>query len=133
MDLINPQKNKPRTAWGADKMLSLQTGKVGVRMPGVPDQQMKSRDMVKMVQDKVVRFMETAVYPQQLTFTRYSEVPEGTSLYQIVHGREVDGIQEQGVRAFVLENKKNYARFLVSPLMPSEHDARAWASSLANT
>lgn len=83
---------------------------------------------VKRIRQKIARFTQTAVYPQQLTLkTEYLGVGAGAHVYKITKGREVGGVQEDGVRAFVLVYEEDRARLIISPLMPSEFDARTWA------
>lgn len=81
----------------------------------------------KAVHDKLAAFISTAIYPQQLTIPRqYATTREGCFIFRILEGRLIDGIREDGVRVVVQENLRN-ARFVISPLFRSKHDALTWA------
>lgn len=117
-DLILPSglKGKLRRDWGTQNM-------VEVDHYGGP----KVNGAVVNVQRKIKNFMDRAVYPQQLTIPRqYATTQEGCFICHFYEGRIIDGVQEQGARVVVQENAK-MARFVVSPLFISIHDARSWA------
>ncbi len=81
----------------------------------------------RIVQQRIENFVKRAVFPQQLTLPRqYATTREGTFIFKVLVGRKIDGIQEQGARVVVQENAQQ-ARFVMSPLFASKHDARAWA------
>lgn len=81
------------------------------------------------IQRKIEGFIANAIFPQQLSVPRdYATTKEGVSIYRVLKGRKVAGIVEDGVRVVVLECGK-YARFVMSPLMPTEYDAIQWARS----
>lgn len=83
---------------------------------------------------KIAKFIRTAVYPQQLTIPRqYATTREGCWVYKILEGREMlldphskAKYREKGVRVVVQENARQ-ARFVISPLFDSTHDALGWA------
>ena len=121
MDLKLPDahKNKPRRDWGLQNIVGLS----GTTIP----KNIENVHRERMVRSKIDNFINRAVFPQQLTIPRqYATTQEGVSIYKMLEGRVIDGIQEQGVRAVVLENAK-FARFVMSPLMPSRSDAEQWA------
>lgn len=116
-DLILPSahKGKFRRDWGTQNM-------VGLDKAGPKVHSAKAN-----VQHKIDKFISRAVYPQQLSIPRqYATTQEGVSIYKILEGRIIDGYQEQGVRVVVQENAQ-MARFVVSPLFSSKHDALSWA------
>lgn len=79
------------------------------------------------VRRKIANFIQRAVYPQQLSIPRqYATTREGVFIYKIMEGREIDGYREPGARVVVQENAK-MARFVISPLFNSKHDALGWA------
>lgn len=79
------------------------------------------------VRAKIANFINTAIFPQQLTIPRqYATTREGCWVYKILEGRAINGFRENGVRVVVQENAKQ-ARFVISPLFASRHDALAWA------
>lgn len=109
-------KGKLRRDWGTQNMMGLDH----VAGPSVHGAQVN-------VQRKVKTFMDRAVYPQQLSVPRqYATTKEGVFICQTYEGRIIDGVQEQGARVVVQENAK-MARFVISPLFSSIHDARSWA------
>jgi hypothetical protein len=117
-DLILPSahKGKLRREWGTQNMMGLD--------PAGP----KLHSAQTNVQRKIDKFISRAVYPQQLSVPRqYATTREGSFIYRILEGRVIDGYQEQGVRVVVQENAQ-MARFVISPLFSSTHDARSWAS-----
>jgi len=82
---------------------------------------------------KIANFIQNAVYPQQLTIPRdYLSTETGVRIYKILEGRpiKVTGsnatFKEKGIRVVVLENGAQ-ARFIMSPLFSSKHDALTWA------
>lgn len=119
--------NMPRHVWGKDNIVRLEGGGVVGRLPD--GHQIKNALQQRNVRNKIARFTQIAIYPQQLTVPRqYATTREGVFLYKILKGRTIGGYQEDGVRVVVQENAK-MARFVMSPLMPSEYDARQWAKS----
>ena len=122
MDLSLPDahKGKPRRDWGLQNL-------VGFKHPGNIPVHLKNAHQQRKVRQKVANFVRTAIYPQQLTIPRqYATTKEGVSLYKILEGRIINGIQEQGVRVIVQENLQQ-ARFVISPLHASQEDAIQWA------
>lgn len=119
LDLVTPNVgNMLRRDWGLQNM-------IGLRSPGAVQQ--KNAAIQQRVRAKIANFISTAIFPQQLTVPRqYATTAEGVRIYKIMKGRVVGGVQENGVRVVVQENAQQ-ARFVISPLMPSEHDAMAWA------
>ena len=118
-DLIIPSehKGKLRREWGTQNM-------VGIDAAGGP----KVHTAQANVQAKINTFLERAIYPQQLSVPRqYATTKEGAFIYMTMEGRTIDGLQEQGARVVVQENAQ-MARFVISPLFSSIHDARSWAS-----
>jgi len=85
------------------------------------------------VRGKIANFVQTAIYPQQLTVPRqYATTQEGCWVYKILEGREIPSdngakYRERGVRVVVQENAQQ-ARFIMSPLFGSKHDALSWAT-----
>ncbi len=119
IDLPTPlvHKNKPRQAWGAKNMVGLDSASG----PRIHTAQVN-------VQKKIDNFIARAIYPQQLSIPRqYATTQEGSFIFRVLEGRMIDGLQEQGVRVVVQENAQ-MARFVISPLFSSTHDARSWAS-----
>lgn len=109
-------EHKLRRDWGTQNV-------VGVGLNGGP----KVHAAQGNVQHKVATFIARGIYPQQLSIPRqYSTTSEGVFIHTEFEGRIIDGVQEQGARLIVQENAK-MARFVVSPLFDSIHDARSWA------
>jgi hypothetical protein len=107
---------KPRRDWGTQNLVGLDT-KSG---PKIHTAQQN-------VRHKIAKFIQRAVYPQQLSVPRqYASTQQGTFIYKIMEGRIIDGFQEQGARVVVQENAR-MARFVMSPLFSSKHDALSWA------
>lgn len=123
-DLITPNTKAGmfRRDWGLENMIGADTRP----LHGVAPDMLNSFRQQK-VRGKIANFLQRAVYPQQLTIPRqYATTQAGVSIYKIMHGRVIDGLQEDGVRIVVLENAQQ-ARFVISPLFGNEFDARAWA------
>ena len=79
------------------------------------------------VRHKIATFIQRAVFPQQLSVPRqYATTREGCWVYKVMEGRVIDGVPERGARVVVQENAQ-MARFIISPLFNSKHDALAWA------
>lgn len=117
-DLILPQglQGKLRRDWGTQNLSELDHA-------GGP----RVHTAQQNVNRKIAHFVNTAIYPQQLTVPRqYATTKQGTWVYKVFEGRVVDGFQEQGARVVVQENAK-LARFVMSPLFSSKHDALDWA------
>jgi hypothetical protein len=101
---------------------------VGVNPAPVPVT-MNNEFRQQKVRNKIATFVRTAIYPQQLTVPRqYATTREGCWVYKILEGREISGFREDGVRVVVQENAQQ-ARFVISPLFSTKHDALAWANS----
>ena len=116
-DLIIPDahKGKFRRDWGTQNMVGLD--KAGPKLNAVQVS----------VNQKIENFISRAVHPQQLSVPRqYATTKEGVFIYRTMEGRNIDGYQEQGARVVVQENAQ-MARFVISPLFSSIHDARSWA------
>lgn len=133
MDLITPSvfKDKRRADWGLSNAIGMDTGVMGMTLAGQPSDKMKmiysNEWRQRRVRQKIMNFYKTAIYPQQLTVPRqYATTREGTTVFKIVEGREINGIKEDGVRVVVQENKQQ-ARFIMSPLFSNRHDALQWA------
>lgn len=134
MDLVTPSvfKDKRRADWGLNNTIGMDTGIMGLTLAGQKssDKEMMIRSnewRQRRVRQKIMNFYKTAVYPQQLTVPRqYATTQEGTIIFKIVEGREINGIKEDGVRVVVQENKQQ-ARFIMSPLFSNRHDALQWA------
>jgi len=117
-DLILPtaHSGKLRRDWGTQNV-------VGIDSAGGP----KIHTAQMNVKKKIDNFVARAVYPQQLSVPRqYATTREGVFIYKQMKGRIIDGYQEQGARVIVQENAK-MARFVISPLFGSIHDAQSWA------
>lgn len=116
---------KFRRDWGLSNI-------VGVEGPPNPNFRLPEWQKQR-ARQKVAHFIQTAVYPQQLTLPRdYLSTETGVRIYKILEGREirVSGssatYREKGVRVVVLENGRQ-ARFIMSPLFGNKHDALTWA------
>lgn len=121
MDLaVSPAlSGKLRRDWGLRNL-------VGADAPITP-LSMNNDFRQQQVRRKIATFISRAIYPQQLTIPRqYATTREGVWVYKILEGREIDGVRENGVRVVVQENAKQ-ARFVISPLFGSKHDALSWA------
>lgn len=110
-------------------LVELETARLGTK---TDPKQIKMEDRRRIVENKIKTFCNNAIYPQTLTLPRDpSTTKEGTFIFRMFKGRVVEGYEEQGVRCILQENSgwgnKAKARFLVSPLFPSEHDALSWA------
>ncbi len=116
-------EGKLRKDWGLQNTVGLEHSSKAV---------MKNNEMrMRRVRHKIATFTQTAIYPQQLTIPRqYSTTQEGTFIYKILEGREIDRVAGGGVRVVVQENLQQ-ARFIMSPLFNSRQDALDWA--LKNT
>ena len=120
-----PNFNKLRRDWGLQNM-------VGVQGPATPLS--KRTDYQKQrARQKIAQFIQNAVYPQQLTIPRdYLSTETGVRVYKILEGRPIKvsgssaSFKEKGIRVVVLENGAQ-ARFIMSPLFGSKHDALTWA------
>lgn len=120
-----PNLSKLRRDWGLQNI-------VGVKGPVTPLS--KRADYQKQqARRKIAHFLQNAVYPQQLTIPRdYLTTETGVRIYKILEGRpiKVSGsnatFREKGIRVVVLENGAQ-ARFIMSPLFGSKHDALTWA------
>ena len=109
-------ESKLRRDWGTQNM-------VAIDHMGGP----KVHGAVVNVQRKLKNFMDRAIFPQQLSVPRqYATTKKGVFICKEYEGRMIDGYQEQGARVVVQENAK-MARFVISPLFSSIHDARTWA------
>ena len=137
MDLTVPAsiKTKFRKDWGLQNAVGLD-----------PRDMPKSSDLISQanlnsfrqhkVRGKIASFVQSAVFPQQLSVPRqYATTREGCWIYKILEGRPVvvnseNGAKyrEKGIRVVVQENARQ-ARFVMSPLFGSKHDALAWAQS----
>jgi len=125
-DIATPNTTKLRKDFGLQNV-------VGASSP-LPPQLMNNGFRQQKVRQKVANFVQTAVYPQQLTIPRqYATTQEGCWIYKILEGRQLrlgdNGgalYREKGVRVVVQENAKQ-ARFVMSPLFGSKHDALSWA------
>ena len=127
MDLIVPAsiKSKFRKDWGLQNVMGLDAAPLFGK--SIVDQNNQNAFRQRRVRHKIATFIQTAIYPQQLTIPRqYATTREGTFIYKILSGRMVNGYKENGVRVVVQENARQ-ARFVISPLFDSEHDARSWA------
>ena len=119
LDLATPHTGKFRKDWGLDNMVGVNPAPVPVTMQNDFRQQK--------VRHKIATFVRTAIYPQQLTVPRqYATTREGCWVYKILEGREISGFREDGVRVVVQENAQQ-ARFVISPLFSTKHDALSWA------
>lgn len=119
LDLATPHTGKFRKDWGLDNMVGVTPAPVPVTMQNDFRQQK--------VRHKIATFVRTAIYPQQLTVPRqYATTREGCWVYKILEGREISGFREDGVRVVVQENAQQ-ARFVISPLFSTKHDALSWA------
>ena len=82
---------------------------------------------MQIVRRKIDNFTKSAVFPQQLTIPRqYATTQEGVFIYKVLEDREIDRVAGGGVRVVVQENAAQ-ARFYISPLFSSKHDALDWA------
>lgn len=128
MDLaVSPAlSGKLRRDWGLKNMIGVE----GRQLFGGNDlisQHNSNAVNQQQVRRKIATFVTRAIYPQQLTVPRqYATTREGVWVYKILEGREIDGVRENGVRVVVQENAKQ-ARFVISPLFGSKHDALSWA------
>lgn len=114
-----PHRNKARRDWGLQNAVGIDAAPNPVTMRNDFRQQMARR--------KIAQFTRTAIFPQQLTVPRqYATTREGCFLYKILTDREVDRPAGGGVRVVVQENAQQ-ARFIISPLFQSKHDALSWA------
>ena len=123
MDVTLPQplRGKFRRDWGLQNV-------IGAAAPSTP-LTMANEYRQRLVRIKIATFLRTAVFPQQLTVPRqYATTREGCWVYKILEGREISGFRENGVRVVVQENAKQ-ARFVISPLFASKHDALSWATT----
>ena len=121
MDLATSHQGKFRKDWGLQNM-------VGVNYP-MPQMKNTNEWAQQKVRAKIANFVRTAIYPQQLTVPRqYATTREGCWVYKILEGREITGFREDGVRVIVQENAQQ-ARFVISPLFGSKHDALSWAQT----
>lgn len=116
-----PHRGKFRRDFGLDRLIGLHP------KPLNAGERIKNALAQRGVRRKVANFIQTAIYPQQLTVPRqYATTQEGVFIYKILKGRDVSGFREDGVRVVVQENLKA-ARFVMSPLFSSEYDALQWA------
>lgn len=121
LDLQTPHAGKFRKDWGLQNM-------VGVN-PAENPVTMRNDFRLQKVRHKIATFVSTAIYPQQLTVPRqYATTREGCWIYKVLEGREINGVRENGVRVVVQENAQ-LARFVISPLFGTKHDALTWAQS----
>jgi hypothetical protein len=111
--------NLARRDWGTQNYIHL-----GSNLRSFPD-----AFGVQRARAKVAKFMQRAVYPQQLTIKSRFLPGAMTKVCKVMHGRVIDGYQEDGVRVVVLVVEQDNARFIISPLHRSEFDARTWAHS----
>lgn len=127
LDLATPHAGKFRRDWGLSNIVGADAARNPVSMSNDFRQQK--------VRGKIATFIQTAVYPQQLSIPRqYATTREGCWIYKILEGRKLrlrndDGApvyREKGVRVVVQENGRQ-ARFVMSPLFSSKHDALTWA------
>lgn len=119
LDLTTPHEGKLRRDWGLQNVVGVDAA------PSMPSMQNAFRQ--HKVRGKIATFIRTAIYPQQLSVPRqYATTREGCWVYKILEGREMNGFREDGVRVVVQENAKQ-ARFVISPLFTSKHDALTWA------
>ena len=121
MDIQVPAslKVKMRRDWGVGNIICAEGAPIPISIKNVHQE--------RIVRSKIARFVQKAIYPQQLTIPRqYSTTQEGVSIYKILEGRVIDGFQEQGVRVIVRENLEQ-TRFVISPLHASREDAMGWA------
>lgn len=114
-----------RRDWGTQNMIGLSPPPLQPKFPNA--------EVQRRVHAKIARFIGNAVWPQQVTVPRqYATTREGCWVYKILEGRELrmgsNGARyrEKGVRVVVQENAQQ-ARFVMSPLFGSRHDALAWA------
>lgn len=108
-----------RKDWGLQNIIGVKSAPV----PAVMTNEFRQRK----VRGKIANFVQTAIYPQQLTVPRqYATTREGCWIYKILEGREISGFREDGVRVVVQENAQQ-ARFVMSPLFVSKTDALSWA------
>jgi hypothetical protein len=116
---------KFRKDWGLQNVVGMDHSVKSSPFPAIQTGQ--NADRQRKVRAKIARFVQTAIYPQQLTVPRqYATTSVGTFIYKIMEGREIDGFREKGVRVIVQENLQQ-ARFVVSPLFGSKYDALDWA------
>lgn len=125
---------KARKDFGLDNMVGFDHN----HRPGsdILSQSNQNAHRMQKVRGKIANFVQTAVYPQQLTIPRqYATTREGCWVYKILEGRELRvnsdsgaKYREKGVRVVVQENARQ-ARFVISPLFGSKHDALSWARS----
>lgn len=121
LDLPTPHSGKFRRDWGLDNIVGVQAASNPVTM--------RNDFRLNKVRHKIATFVNSAIFPQQLTIPRqYATTREGCWVYKILEGREISGFREDGVRVVVQENAQQ-ARFVISPLFSTKHDALAWAHS----
>lgn len=110
-------RGKLRRDWGAKNLLSVNG----------PAPRMTTEQIVQQLNRKVEHFIANAVFPQQLTVPRdMARTRSGVTVYRVLKGRVVGGVQENGVRVVVQENTMR-TRYVMSPLCESEYDALTWA------
>lgn len=118
-DLKTAHNGKFRKDWGLQNVVGMSAAN--------PVLERNNAHRQRIVRQRIENFVKRAVFPQQLTLPRqYATTREGTFIFKVLEGRKIDGVQEQGVRVVVQENAQQ-ARFVMSPLCASKHDARAWA------
>lgn len=120
-DLATPHTGKFRKDWGLQNMVGANAAPSPIAM--------KNEFRQQRVRAKIATFVRTAIYPQQITVPRqYATTREGCWVYKVLEGREISGFRENGVRVVVQENAQQ-ARFVISPLFGTKHDALTWAQS----
>lgn len=127
LDLATPHTGKFRKDWGLQNMVGADSGTVFNR--DLIGQNNQNAFRQHRVRHKIATFVRTAIYPQQITIPRqYATTREGCWVYKVLEGREISGFRENGVRVVVQENAQQ-ARFVISPLFGTKHDALTWAQS----
>lgn len=122
--------NKMRREWGLQNVVGMKNN----ALPGNDAVSMNNQNAFRQqkVRARIAHFTRTAVYPQQLTVPRqYATTREGCWVFKILEGREIPSdngakYREKGIRVVVQENAQQ-ARFIMSPLFGSKHDALSWA------
>lgn len=123
-----PNRGKFRRDWGLQNMVGMDTRGIipGNDLLAIQNQNAAAQHRVR---GKIAQFTMTAIFPMQLTVPRqYATTRAGCWVYKILEGRKVNGVPENGVRVVVQENAQQ-ARFVMSPLFGTRHDALQWAQS----
>jgi len=123
---IPEHKQKFRRDWGLSTLVGL--------TQQAPRMGHNSGEQVSGAYKKRAKFVEAAVWPQQLTLPRQvSTTKDGCRVFKILEGRRIGGIQEDGARVVVEENTHHggaaLTRYVISPLFQSKQDALSWATT----